>query len=145
MQRRSSAVHFLPCTRAYCAAALAPFCLFLARPFRYPLDTATHMSRACGSLITHRDEAWRLTRLAWQPAFSSASLSGYLPLMVGCARKLVARLEDRAGAGEVEQEHQLEGGKGGSKAGGPHGAHSVDLWRELGRMTLQVVGSTAFG
>ncbi len=102
---------------------------------------ATLTPRACGSLITHRDEAWRLTRLAWQPAFSSASLSGYLPLMVGCARKLVARLEGRAAVGE----EQGRGSMAGGEVGGQEAAGRLDLWRELGRMTLTVVGTSAYG
>ncbi|GLI67209.1 hypothetical protein VaNZ11_011116 [Volvox africanus] len=76
-------------------------------------------------LVMARDDYWRLVRNAWQPAFSPASLSGYLPRMVDCAVQLVKRLEKRA----------VEGGE----------AARVDIWRELESMTLQVVGSTAYG
>ncbi|GLC53338.1 hypothetical protein PLESTB_000733600 [Pleodorina starrii] len=83
-------------------------------------------------LFMAKDDYWRLVRSAWQPAFSAASLSGYLPRMVACAVQLTDRLETRA------REAEVEGGSG--KAGG-----RVDIWRELGSMTLQVVGSTAYG
>ncbi|KAG2492006.1 hypothetical protein HYH03_009736 [Edaphochlamys debaryana] len=73
-------------------------------------------------LVSARDDYWRLVRSSWQPAFSSASLSGYLPRMLDCAEALAGRLAGRAA-----------------------GAGRVDLWRELGAMTLQVVGSTAYG
>ncbi|GLC67191.1 hypothetical protein PLESTF_000527500 [Pleodorina starrii] len=83
-------------------------------------------------LFLAKDDQWKFIRSAWQPAFSAGSLSGYLPRMLGCADDLARRLEARA----VEAE--AEGGSG--KAGG-----RVDMWRELGSMTLQVVGSTAYG
>ncbi|KAG2492001.1 hypothetical protein HYH03_009731 [Edaphochlamys debaryana] len=73
-------------------------------------------------LFQAKDAHWRLVRSSWQPAFSSASLSGYLPRMMDCAEALAGRLAGRAA-----------------------GAGRVDLWRELGAMTLQVVGSTAYG
>lgn len=63
-----------------------------------------------------------MMRTAWQPAFSAASLSGYLPLMDQCIEQLLARLQ-----------------------GAAREARRVDVWRELGSMTLQVVGSTAYG
>jgi hypothetical protein len=50
------------------------------------------------------------------------SLLGYCPVMNACARKLAAR---REAVGEAGAE--------------------VDIWRELGRMTLAVVGTAAFG
>ena len=50
--------------------------------------------------------------------------------MTGCADQLARRLEAKATAAA------------GATAGG---GSSVDMWRELGGMTLQVVGSTAYG
>ena len=61
-------------------------------------------------------------RAAWAPAFAPASLSGYAPLMRASAAQLCARLAGCAEAGE-----------------------RVDIWRELGSMTLGVVGTTAYG
>jgi hypothetical protein len=62
-------------------------------------------------------------RRAWEPAVTHPhSLLGYCPVMNACAGKLVARLEAASEAGA-----------------------EVDMWRELGRMTLAVVGTAAFG
>lgn len=73
-------------------------------------------------LVTARDNLAKTARAAWQPAFNARSLAGYAPLMDDCASKLCSRL-DRAGeSGEV-----------------------VDMLAELSKMTLQVVGSTAYG
>lgn len=69
-----------------------------------------------------RGEAWRRLRLAWQPAFQSGSLEGYADLMDSCAKELA--------------EHLAQIGQGGQE---------VEMWRELGKMTLAVVGSTAYG
>eukprot|EP00198_Chlamydomonas_reinhardtii_P000935 XP_001690270.1 cytochrome P450, CYP711 clan [Chlamydomonas reinhardtii] len=76
-------------------------------------------------LFQAHGEFWRLLRGAWQPAFSSAALSGYLPLMSACGLRLA---------------QQLQAGGGARPAAG-----YVDVWRALGGMTLQVVGSTAYG
>ncbi|PNW81402.1 hypothetical protein CHLRE_07g354450v5 [Chlamydomonas reinhardtii] len=81
-------------------------------------------------LLRASGSTWRQLRAAWQPAFAPASLAGYLPLMTGCADQLARRLEAKATAAA------------GATAGG---GSSVDMWRELGGMTLQVVGSTAYG
>jgi hypothetical protein len=68
------------------------------------------------SCHTCRDEEWRTLRLAWQPAFQSGSLEGYCDLMDSCATQLAERLKKLGESGQV-----------------------VEMWRELGRMTLQVV------
>ncbi|GLC53340.1 hypothetical protein PLESTB_000733800 [Pleodorina starrii] len=91
-------------------------------------------------LFLARDDYWRLVRSAWQPAFSAASLSGYLPRMVACAVQLTDRLETRAREAEAEVV-KGSGGKAAAAAGGVR----VDILRELASMTLQVVGSTAYG
>lgn len=59
--------------------------------------------------------------------------------MVETAQKLVARLEARA------QQQQGDKGAGGGGGAGEAKGQRVDVWRELGSMTLQVVGSTAYG
>lgn len=66
--------------------------------------------------MAFRDEEWRTLRLAWQPAFQSGSLEGYCDLMDSCAAHLAERLKKQGESGQV-----------------------VEMWRELGRMTLQVV------
>ncbi|KXZ54674.1 hypothetical protein GPECTOR_4g740 [Gonium pectorale] len=81
------------------------------------------------SLFRAADDFWRLVRSAWQPAFASTSLAGYLPRMTACAEQLADRMEDRARDAD----------------GGGDGGGRVNMWRELGGMTLQVVGSTAYG
>ncbi|KXZ54673.1 hypothetical protein GPECTOR_4g739 [Gonium pectorale] len=82
-------------------------------------------------LVSAKDDFWRLVRSAWQPAFSSASLAGYLPRMTACAEHLAGRMEDRA--------------RDAAADGAEDQPWRVDIWRELGAMTLQVVGSTAYG
>eukprot|EP00775_Hariotina_reticulata_P011712 gene11712-11857_t len=73
-------------------------------------------------LVAARDEQWHTLRGAWQPAFQSGSLEGYSEVMDDCAAQLARRLEEVGQSGQV-----------------------VDLAQELKKMTLQVVGSTAFG
>lgn len=73
-------------------------------------------------LATLRGERWRRMRLAWLPAFSPPSLAHYAPLMDGCAKRLADRLEPSAESGDA-----------------------VDLCGLVGAMTLDVVGTTAFG
>jgi thromboxane-A synthase/cytochrome P450 family 3 subfamily A len=73
-------------------------------------------------LATLRGERWRRMRLAWLPAFSPPSLAAYAPLMDGCAKRLADRLDEPAASGEA-----------------------VDVWRLIGSLTLDVVGTTAFG
>ena len=112
-------------------------------------------------------EFWRLLRGAWQPAFSSAALSGYLPLMSACGLRLAQQLQavaaeaaekkegeeegkEEEGKGEEKQGGQAEGGQAegvrkGEGGGARPAAGYVDVWRALGGMTLQVVGSTAYG
>ena len=64
---------------------------------------------------------------AWQPAFSPASLSGYLGLMDASARKLTTMIEARAvaEAAATGRETAVVGSR-------------LDVHYELGRMTLQV-------
>ena len=69
-----------------------------------------------------RDDLWRTLRLAWQPAFRSTSLEEYAPLMSSSAVRLGEKLRDVADSGDI-----------------------VDIWRELGKMTLDVVGTSAYG
>jgi hypothetical protein len=73
-------------------------------------------------LFLSRDGTWSMLRKTWQPAFHSDSLSGYAPGMAREARRLVGRLARVASAGEP-----------------------TDIWRDVGRMTMSVVGSAAYG
>ncbi|KAG2429765.1 hypothetical protein HXX76_010549 [Chlamydomonas incerta] len=98
---------------------------------RYHAMLSSMLLRASG-------DTWRQLRAAWQPAFAPASLSGYLPLMTACADQLAARLEAKANAAAGSS-------SGGAATAGGASTGSVDMWRELGGMTLQVVGSTAYG
>lgn len=74
------------------------------------------------SILFARDNYWRTLRNAWTPAFAPSSLEGYMKAMNESATKLRARLLALA------------------KEGQP-----VDIWRELGNMTLQAVGTSAYG
>jgi len=58
----------------------------------------------------------------WQPTFHSDSLAGYAPVMATETRRLVDKLSEVADSGGV-----------------------TNVWREIGAMTMSVVGSTAFG
>ena len=67
-------------------------------------------------------EKWKVTRNAWQPFFSRDNVSRHGKLMGDSADKLCSQLHAAAAEGR-----------------------GVDIWREAGRMTLDVVGTTAFG
>ncbi|GBF88848.1 cytochrome P450 [Raphidocelis subcapitata] len=73
-------------------------------------------------LFAATGDDWRALRAAWQPAFSSSSLEQYARLMDGCALELAASL-----------------GRAGEEG------RAVDLWREVGKMTMSVVGTCAYG
>ncbi|PSC76582.1 cytochrome P450 isoform A [Micractinium conductrix] len=67
-------------------------------------------------------DLWKAARGAWQPFFSADSLAALVPTMKASAARLAAHLQPAAAAGKP-----------------------VDIWRELGLMTMDVVGTTAFG
>jgi cytochrome P450 len=67
-------------------------------------------------------EEARQMRAAWQPVFHSASLAQYAAPMRDGAERLMARLA------QAEKEQK-----------------EVNIWRLLGDMTMDVVGTTAFG
>ncbi|KAG1659374.1 hypothetical protein FOA52_007837 [Chlamydomonas sp. UWO 241] len=73
-------------------------------------------------LVSVRGHQWSTVRTAWQPAFSPATLPNYLPLMQRSANTLVEVLTGAAGKGAP-----------------------IDVHWALGCMTLQAVGSSAFG
>ena len=74
------------------------------------------------NLIFVNGEKWKASRNAWQPFFSVSSISKHAQLMAASADKLVAQLRV---AGQEGRE--------------------VDVWRMAGLMTLDVVGTCAFG
>jgi cytochrome P450 len=63
-----------------------------------------------------------VTRNTWQPFFSHDSIAQHGKLMADSADKLCTLLRTAAEEGRV-----------------------VDIWRECGKLTLDVVGTTAFG
>lgn len=73
-------------------------------------------------LFLSRDSMWGMLRKVWQPTFHSDSLAGYAPVMAAETQRLVRRLGDKAASGEV-----------------------TNIWRDIGEMTMSVVGSTAYG
>ncbi|GAX81208.1 hypothetical protein CEUSTIGMA_g8640.t1 [Chlamydomonas eustigma] len=75
-------------------------------------------------LVVVKERSWRTLHRAWQPAFHPSTLSGYLGLMDQCARDVVKLVLEQA-------EQQGEG--------------RVDIHSELGKMTMQVVGTCAYG
>lgn len=82
-------------------------------------------------MLVARDEKWRLLRKAWQPAFSSSALTGYLALMDQSAKRMAELLCIRsAGYGE---------------GSGAETGQRLNIHWELGRMTLRVVGTCAYG
>lgn len=86
---------------------------------------ATHEHYLIGLLkvtCARSREFHRSLRNAWQPAFVSDSLEGYSALMNAAMDRLIRRLA-RAAAQEKE----------------------VDVWRYLGQMTTDVVGTASFG
>ncbi|EIE20794.1 cytochrome P450 [Coccomyxa subellipsoidea C-169] len=75
-----------------------------------------------GILLT-KDRAYhRSLRNAWQPAFFSESLNGYANLMNSGADRLIKRLGKAAAKGQ-----------------------EVNIWRMLGDLTMDVVGTASFG
>lgn len=58
----------------------------------------------------------------WQPAFHPESLAGYSTLMWEATEKLTQRLRHLSTRGEA-----------------------VDIWREIGSLTMEIVGTSAFG
>ncbi|KAK9901608.1 hypothetical protein WJX75_004612 [Coccomyxa subellipsoidea] len=75
-----------------------------------------------GILLT-KDRAYhRSIRNAWQPAFFSESLNGYANLMNSGADRLIKRLGKAAAKGQ-----------------------EVNIWRMLGDLTMDVVGTASFG
>lgn len=73
-------------------------------------------------LLACSGEKWKLTRNAWQPFFSHGSIARSSGLMAESAGRLCRQLGSAADEGR-----------------------EVDIWRELGKMTMDVVGTTAFG
>ena len=67
-------------------------------------------------------EDWKTARNAWQPFFSKDSLGKQGPLMANSAARLCDVLASAAEEGRP-----------------------IDIWRQLGRMTMDVVGTCAFG
>jgi cytochrome P450 len=58
----------------------------------------------------------------WQPAFYADSVRACAPLMSDTSRRLVSRLQGVAADGRP-----------------------VDLWREVGKLTMAIVGTAAYG
>lgn len=75
-----------------------------------------------GMLLAKGDKYWQSLKHAWQAMFHSSSLRGYTGLMNASMEQLVDVLAAKAETGE-----------------------EVEIWRLFGCLTLEVVGSTAFG
>ncbi|KAK9820625.1 hypothetical protein WJX72_012453 [[Myrmecia] bisecta] len=73
-------------------------------------------------ILPSRGAYWTTLRAAMQPLFHTSSLVSYDPIMNQALDTLLANLEAPAASGEP-----------------------VDMWNQLGRMTMQVLGTAAFG
>ncbi|GBF94152.1 cytochrome P450 [Raphidocelis subcapitata] len=96
----------------------------LNRPlaFTNPLARGEMLRSAKEGLFLSRDATWSMLRKVWQPAFHSESLAGYAPGMASEATRLVDRLSEVAAGGAA-----------------------TNIWRDIGAMTMSVVGSAAYG
>jgi thromboxane-A synthase/cytochrome P450 family 3 subfamily A len=73
-------------------------------------------------LFLSRDDHWRKLHRVWQPAFYAESVRACAPLMDATTQRMLDRLDSLAAAGQ-----------------------SLDIWREVGNLTMQIVGSGAYG
>ncbi|GBF94151.1 cytochrome P450 [Raphidocelis subcapitata] len=87
-----------------------------------PLAPDHAMQSSAEGLLLAKDATWSMLRKAWQPAFHSESLAGYAPGMASEAARLVDRLAEVAAGGAA-----------------------TNIWRDIGHMTMSVVGSAAYG
>jgi thromboxane-A synthase/cytochrome P450 family 3 subfamily A len=97
-------------------------CQLLAYVLADPLTTLLTIFKLSKPLQPCSDDIWRMMHKVWQPAFYADSVRACAPLMSHTSRKLVARLQ------------------GIAAGGGP-----VDLWREVGKLTMAIVGTAAYG
>lgn len=74
------------------------------------------------TLFFANGERWRASRAAWQPFFSRPSMQVHSVRMAQSAGRLCELLEGAAASGA-----------------------EVDMWRSMGQLTIDVVGSTVFG
>lgn len=93
--------------------------------FTNPLASGDVLRASLEGLFLSRDGMWSMLRKVWQPTFHSESLHGYAPVMAKETRRLVRELSTVA-------------------ASAPGGGET-DIWRDVGRMTMSVVGSAAYG
>jgi len=97
---------------------------FLNRPksIQNPLARGELIKEENKGLFFARNDVWRVLHKAWEPTFYPDSVTGYSPLMKGCGVKLADRLEQLAAEGAP-----------------------INIWREVGDLTMAVVGKSAFG
>ena len=85
-------------------------------------ETGNQLQYEAKGLLVSRNDDWQKTHAAWQPFFKAESLVKQAPLMSQMSDKLVSLLKPKAESGEV-----------------------FDMLHEIGRQTLAVVGTIAFG
>jgi thromboxane-A synthase/cytochrome P450 family 3 subfamily A len=103
---------------------------------RFPFQQIARDESGLGGgrdLASLRGERWRRMRLQWLPTFAPPSLAAYAPLIDDCSKRLADRLAKLAGEEEEEKE------------GGGNVPQEVEVWRLIGALTLDVVGTCAFG
>ncbi|KAI7837331.1 hypothetical protein COHA_008846 [Chlorella ohadii] len=97
----------------------------VVRPVRhkiYSLHVGDEERFESNNIVFINHAMWKETRNAWQPFFSPSAVLKNDELMARSAAKLVRHLAPAAQQGQP-----------------------VDVWRELGLMTMDVVGTAAFG
>lgn len=91
----------------------------LAQPTNLPSCCALP---CCAVLCATRDDHWRQLHRTWQPVFYADSVRACAPLMDSAAQRMLDRLDELAANGQP-----------------------LDIWREVGNLTMSIVGTTAFG
>lgn len=70
----------------------------------------------------NRDDHWRHLHRVWQPVFYADSVRACAPLMESTTQRMLHRLDQLAAAGQP-----------------------LDIWREVGNLTMGIVGTAAYG
>lgn len=69
-----------------------------------------------------RDDHWRHLHRVWQPVFYADSVRACAPLMESTTQRMLHRLDQLAASGQP-----------------------LDIWREVGNLTMGIVGTAAYG
>jgi hypothetical protein len=97
---------------------------FINRPSRIgdPLIRGPTALAHNKGMFVARDDHWRKLHRVWQPVFYADSVRACAPLMEDATQRMLARLDGLAAAGQP-----------------------LDIWREVGNLTMAIVGTAAYG